>query len=1429
MNDLSNNPADAAVTTVVAAATAPTGFTDTLVNGVQTITDDQGLDNFGVLESGASNGVTDLVINGLDGEDEVGLEFLVGQTPLNSITVNGGDDFDNLAIVNTSETGFDVDADLATGAITVSAGATQLGVVDITSIEEVEFDIDAAISVSGSDGNDRIKLINADTIEFIDNSTTDTDLLRLDRVEREGTDDRGFTITEFLTEFGIVEGMGADAGFVLITEPADMQGDPDVVVGRLRNVEEIRFVDSRVDGTRIDLTVEQVLAGFTDRFIPAGIDADLTNGTLTLTDNSGVDDFGGIDTFASAEVTDLIVNGLNGDDFVALEFSSNQTPLTSITVNGGDDPDDFDDLLIVSEDEIPFDVSVDFSTQSITVSEGMAQLGTVDFNGIEEVQLEAGGAVSITGSDTSDRVRLVTADTIEFIDSSTTDNDLLRLDRVERDDTSDRGFTVSEFLSEFTVEEGTGADDGFVLILAPSDPPGGPDEVVGRLQNVELLRFIDSRVEDTRIELTVEQLLAGITDREIPDGIDADLTNGTLTLTDNDGTDFFDRVATFSGPGITDVVVNGLDGEDFIELEFLSDQTPLNSLTVNGGDDFDSIAIVNYAEDDAEDFAVAVDFAAETIAVDFNQVAVGAASFAGVERIDIDLQGDATVTGSDENDRLSIRTVDTLLFTDTRTDDFDSVWLDRVRRDDTTDRGFTLTEFLAEFDLEEGTGNDDGFVLIVEKPANPGDMPEVVGRLQNIEALRFLETRGSDDTVEVSIAQILLGVTEGDDVITGTEDDDILAGLGGNDTINGLGGDDEISGGEGNDTIDGGAGDDFIEGGPGNDTIIDDDEGTFVGDDGDDVFDLRGMTDGFGGFVKPGTGSNQLLGSQALWDSGEGHDISYDDLSNVGGITFTVGADGTGTAVSGNAGVVDDTFSYTHFFIGSQDDDTFIGSDNRREESDFEGFEGQAGDDLIDGRGGFDQVYYYFEEGGGAVTVNFDTGTATDTYGDTDTLISVEGVQGTEFDDTFTGTLNLGFVRYVGLDGADTINGTANYDIAEHRNDERRGGTAGINANLLMGTIVDGFGDTDTVSLIDEVRGTAFDDTMLGGTNSVRLRGYDGDDTLTGGSQGDVLEGGMGANVIDGGDGRDFVQMEGAFDDYTIVFDGQVGSITITHTSNNESVVATNVEAFGFTDQVITSDAIEDGTSNDDDTVDLSAETTEQDVQAGGGDDIVTGGSADDTLEGGAGTDTLNGGDGDDALFDTSGNSEIQGGEGNDVAVAIGGNSNFVDDGMAVPMGNAINDVFCGGSGDDTFDAGAGNDVLIGDVGSSFLFGNDTLDGGTGNDLMQGGFGADTFVFSAGDGNDTIGRFNIPDIFIQYNAGGGDITQISALPQADYEVGIDVIQLDSTFTSVTTADEALAAVTDDGNGNAQFSADGTTITLAGVAVGDLSIDDFMFV
>lgn len=134
----------------------------------------------------------------------------------------------------------------------------------------------------------------------------------------------------------------------------------------------------------------------------------------------------------------------------------------------------------------------------------------------------------------------------------------------------------------------------------------------------------------------------------------------------------------------------------------------------------------------------------------------------------------------------------------------------------------------------------------------------------------------------------------------------------------------------------------------------------------------------------------------------------------------------------------------------------------------------------------------------------------------------------------------------------------------------------------------------------------------------------------------------------------------------------------------------------------------------------------------------LNGGAGNDLIVGGSGNDTINGGAGNDQLYGNSGIDMIEGGDGADRI-----------------FGNAGNDILRGGNGEDVIVGGVGDDYIAGDAGGDWLYGGegqDTLTGGTGNDYLDGGNGHDKLYGEAGNdwliggaGNDQL-----------YGGGGDD-------------------------------------------------------------------------
>ncbi|MFQ2689930.1 retention module-containing protein [Aeromonas caviae] len=176
------------------------------------------------------------------------------------------------------------------------------------------------------------------------------------------------------------------------------------------------------------------------------------------------------------------------------------------------------------------------------------------------------------------------------------------------------------------------------------------------------------------------------------------------------------------------------------------------------------------------------------------------------------------------------------------------------------------------------------------------------------------------------------------------------------------------------------------------------------------------------------------------------------------------------------------------------------------------------------------------------------------------------------------------------------------------------------------------------------------------------------------------------------------------------------------------------------------------------------------DVQSGL---TLTGSYLDEILIGGSGNDTLNGNAGNDILLGGLGNDTLNGGNGNDTAsyfdsaagvtvTVNGANQNTGGAGtdslsnMENLVGSMFNDSLTGDGNANVLSGLAGNDILSGGGG------DDLLIGGTGSDTLTGGAGKDTFKWMAGDagGTDTIKDFT--------TGANGDVLDLSELLSGEH-------------------------------------------------------------
>ena len=261
---------------------------------------------------------------------------------------------------------------------------------------------------------------------------------------------------------------------------------------------------------------------------------------------------------------------------------------------------------------------------------------------------------------------------------------------------------------------------------------------------------------------------------------------------------------------------------------------------------------------------------------------------------------------------------------------------------------------------------------------------------------------------------------------------------------------------------------------------------------------------------------------------------------------------------------------------------------------------GDAGNDLFVGGDGIDIVDYSSDPAlvfvnpmfGTAVNVNAgfahlpisppihlvipdDEITVSDGYGDVDTVREVEQLIATEFDDMIAANVQLidardgndlvaagdAANRILGGAGDDILMGGAGDDVlvGGQGNDVLNGGAGFDNADytsspqslsVTLGSGVgnaaaDGFGTADTLTFIEGIMGSAFDDVLVGDTNdnfidgqagADIIAGKGGNDFLLGGAGDDFIVGGSGTDIIEGGAGIDYLTGN---DDFGIVHDGE--------------------------------------------------------------------------------------------------------------------------------------------------------------------------------------------------------------------------------------------------------------------------------------------------
>jgi len=584
---------------------------------------------------------------------------------------------------------------------------------------------------------------------------------------------------------------------------------------------------------------------------------------------------------------------------------------------------------------------------------------------------------------------------------------------------------------------------------------------------------------------------------------------------------------------------------------------------------------------------------------------------------------------------------------------------------------------------------------------------------------------GGNDTLDGGASHDVLVGGAGADIIHGGDDYDVIKGddpsivglAEGNDQLFGDAGNDELAGNGGDDLLDGGLDDDFLSGGDGADTLN--------GGDGNDriVGDSGPAWQGSPQFVDHlnGNAGNDYItaGAGDFIDGGTGGEDSLDlnlYLTTLG-VNIDIGASAIGTVQTINGGgslVGIEVIS----FIGGIGNDRVIG-DARTGLTGLsrDSIYGGAGDDYLDGGVGMDDL-------------SGDDGNDTLLGGDGDDFLG--GALG---NDTLSG--GAGSDSLQGGDGNDILDGGLGddqligglgTDKADYRN-----AASGVTVNLSILTAQNTLGaGNDTLSGIEQVLGSAFNDTLTGDGLANTLDGKAGNDALFGGAGGDILIGGLGADALNGGGDLDYASYINATTGVGI------NLTTGVHTGEAAGDTFANIERFRLS---------------------ANADT----FVGSAGTDYAYGAEGDDTLSGAGGIDRLYGQDGNDTLNGDAGNDILLGGAGADIfnGGADRDTASYEESTIALTInmttgvhtGDATGDVFnsieilwlsrfgdtyTGSAGDDEVRGYDGNDTLNGSGGIDTLRGEngaDILNGDDGDDLLHGGAGADQL--NGGNGVDT--------------------------------------------------------------------------------------------
>jgi trimeric autotransporter adhesin len=490
--------------------------------------------------------------------------------------------------------------------------------------------------------------------------------------------------------------------------------------------------------------------------------------------------------------------------------------------------------------------------------------------------------------------------------------------------------------------------------------------------------------------------------------------------------------------------------------------------------------------------------------------------------------------------------------------------------------------------MRGGAGDDSYFVDnggdIVTENANEGHdtvYSSVTLTLRpNVEDLGMLA--GAIDGTGNELDNVISGNVDGND-IRGLDGEDLLKGGGGDDELRGGNQNDELYGQGGDDELRGEAGDDAMFGDAGDDDYFVNSGGDLVGEDANEGLDAvfvtvldnytltahvenlhlltgtNGTGNGLANYITGNLLDNTIDGAGGA-DTMEGRqgDDTY-RVDNAGDAVNEFAEQGSDTVLASvsytlTAGSSVETLATTNDagtgtinLTGNAVDNSIRGNNGTNI------LNGGGGSDVIDGRGGTDTASYEGNLVGVAayLGMNGTSGLAFELLvvnGQAilvaiDTLISIENLRGSSFDDELTGNelnneLRGGFGNdtYTVQNAGDTI-----VEFASQGTDEVR---AGVSYTLTTGA------DVETLRTTNDA-----------GTAAINLTGNGANNHVIGNNAGNTLDGGGGNNdELEGRDGDDTYLVNNA--NVTITEDASRGVDTVRTSVSYTLTTGADVELF---------------------------------------------------------------------------------------------------------------------------------------------------------------------------------------------------------------------------------------------------------------------------